>query len=419
MGLGRTPRAVAAFAAIIAFAFGAFLVRSRDAPAQSAADAVKQFARGRGDSLVLDLTRLSRAQRLTVLTLPLTGRINVSDVATDETCAAGAVMIKRPVVSMLDRLVGSVTAANPGATLALSNGWRPAAVDREVGGSGSGPHVRGECQDVAFEIPGLTPRASAARVAATAYNIGIKGIAILNDSDRYLVHLDPVRTDPWYVEQIWQQVATRDGGKWATYYQGVDATQWGKPSGALVSADDITGEWMATSIISGKKVVNGAMKSGPLRITVYQKPDGHYGMRIPDDSLPEVTALWDATRQGPGSYVVRYRWPLKPPDKGVEEFEGTVAVKNGVALRNTTQTNAGYPGESTHVNARWVRVASGRRTLDPELSWKDNRLYSHGRPISKADDTVHNGQFIDPGLFDSRSYRESPPAFDSKGPAGR
>lgn len=388
-------------------------IRGQDASANTAIAAVKQFAAGRGDSFVLDLARLTPAQRQNVLKLPLTERISLGDVATEETSAAGPVVIKRPIVSTLDKIVAAITAAYPTARLSISNGWRPAAADRQVGGTGSGPHVRGDSIDIAFDIPGLNSRAAAVRVASEANKLGAKGIAILNDVARYQVHIDPVRSDPWYVEQVWQEIDTPAGQKWVTFYQGVDPKLWAMPAASPEGADAIAGDWMATSILSGKDVVNGSVKSAPMRVTVYRKPNGHYGMRIPGDTIPEVTALWDAVRRGPGSYVVRYRWPRKPPDKGIEEFTGIVEVKNGVAIRNTDQTNPAYPGQSTHVNARWVRIAAARRGIDPELTYHDNMLWSHGRKCTGADETARGGQYIDSQLFDARTYRESAPVFDA------
>src|SRR5437763_8449831 len=81
---------VAAIALTIAVYVG---VQRRDAPLRSAEDAVKEFSAGRRDTLSLDLTHLSPAQRQTVLELPLTQRIGVGDVATPETCAATPVVI--------------------------------------------------------------------------------------------------------------------------------------------------------------------------------------------------------------------------------------------------------------------------------------------------------------------------------------
>jgi len=56
-------------------------------------------------------------------------------------------------------------------------------------------------------------------VAAEAYRLGTKGIAVLQDSNRYSVHLDAIRTDGWYVEQGWQQLDTPVGKRWVAYFQ--------------------------------------------------------------------------------------------------------------------------------------------------------------------------------------------------------
>ena len=65
------------------------------------------------------------------------------------------------------------------------------------------------------------------------------------------------------------------------------------------------------------------------------------------------------------------------------------------------------------MNARWVRIAPGQRATNPELSFRENELYSRDRPCTGVDSTSTGGQYIDPVLFDSPCYRESAPSFDS------
>ena len=241
----------------------------------------------------------------------------------------------------VDKLVGTMATNYPQARLAVSIGWRPAKVDGSAGATGIGPHVRGDCQDVAFEYPGRPGAPQQWPSPPLPTSLGVQGIAIPNDGSRYLVHLDPVRAGSWHVEQAWLPVETPAGKKWATFYQGVEPNLWGSPVTASTNPDDIVGDWMATSIISGKQYPNGSIKSGPSRLSVFRRPNGHFGMWIPDDQLPKVTALWDAERRGDGQYVICYSWPQAPPDKGVEEFRGTVKI--GTASRSAIPTRRTPP----------------------------------------------------------------------------
>ena len=176
---------------------------------------------------------------------------------------------------------------------------------------------------------------------------------------------------------------------------------------------DIEGEWLSTSIVAGKNIANGSMKTPSTRLIIFRKPNGHYGMRILGDTLPDVTAMWDAVRRGPTTYEIRYQWPQKPPGIGVEEFNGTLEYRAGVVIRDTIQSNHAYPGESTHVNSRWTRIPHGTRGPDPALSYRNGTLYSHDIPVTDEDGTRTGGRYIERRLFDAPCYRESAPGFDA------
>jgi len=372
---------------------------------------IGQFAAGRRDALTLDRSRLTQLQRKQLNQAPLAPHVNVGDLLIPDSDST-LLYVKRPVVVMLDKLIGAVTKAHPTAILTKSQSTVTPDEDRMAGSTGFGPHVRGESLDVAFEIPGMTSRAAAVYLAQLAYRSGVKGIAVLRDEDKYSVHLDPVRIDPWYAEQVWQQVQTPRGKRWVVYYQGVDPARWSS-SGPALEADpnDIVGDWLSTTVVSGKTIPNGSALVKPTHLSVYRKPNGHYGLRILNDTIPDVTALWDAYRERPDRYVVQYDWKQTPPSQGVEQFRGTLQMIHGEVLRTTKQSNPAYPGEVTTVSAHWVRISRGQGGPDPELSCVNGVVYSHGFPASSADATRSGGQFIDRTLFERPEYRESAPSF--------
>jgi hypothetical protein len=83
----------------------------------------------------------------------------------------------------------------------------------------------------------------------------------------------------------------------------------------------------------------------------------------------------------------------------------------GEVLRTTTQTNPAYPGEVTTVSAHWTRLSRGQSGPDPEISFLNGVVRSHGFPANGSDTTASGGQYIDRTLLDQQAYRESAPSF--------
>lgn len=82
----------------------------------------------------------------------------------------------------------------------LSSGYRTPACDREVGGSGSGPHTRGIAMDVCFYYKNGNPIPSRI-IACYLQDIGIKGIGVYCGGTTNWTHFDMRSDSVWYGDE--------------------------------------------------------------------------------------------------------------------------------------------------------------------------------------------------------------------------
>jgi hypothetical protein len=141
-------------------------------------------------------------------------------------------LIKKAVVDMLNELSNRIERVVSQARLVFTSGYRSRFRDIEAGGTGSGPHTRGNAVDITFEIPNLSSREAAMRVAGEAYKLGVKSIAIDRNGNSYAVHLDPItpREEGWYTEQESQQVEENGRKVLSKSYKPVDPETWSSSS---------------------------------------------------------------------------------------------------------------------------------------------------------------------------------------------
>lgn len=82
----------------------------------------------------------------------------------------------------------------------LSSGYRTPACDREVGGSGSGPHTKGIAMDVCFYYQNGNPIPSRI-IACYLQDIGIKGIGVYCGGTTNWTHFDMRKDSVWYGDE--------------------------------------------------------------------------------------------------------------------------------------------------------------------------------------------------------------------------
>lgn len=113
------------------------------------------------------------------------------------------VKVYRQLVTKLQQLINHIRTKYPEFKTTYSSVFRSPFVDKQVGGSGGGPHTRGwaaDCQFSGIEIAGRDMDSIRRGIAYEAYKLGIKGIELI--LDKQSVHFDAVRIDLWISEQI-------------------------------------------------------------------------------------------------------------------------------------------------------------------------------------------------------------------------
>jgi hypothetical protein len=213
-------------------------------------------------------------QQKDLMNKPLSEHLKVGDFLPQGLKSLGGnkdLIIKQPVVDTLEHLISKMHEVYPDAPLKFDNGYlasgyRFAAYDREVGGSGSGPHTRGNAVDVEFNVPNVDSFEVAQRTAWEGYKLGVKGIEIDYDAENstYSVHIDPItaRQENWYAEEC----AAKDETGRARYVKVDPVEMWGPDN------KNIAGTWLLEW--SMNFVGQGWEQGTPMEVSFVRIDDG-------------------------------------------------------------------------------------------------------------------------------------------------
>ena len=224
----------------------------------SNAKALADWNTGKSEKLVLNVRYLTPVQRAALAKQRVSEQIKVEDFLTQGTNSLGDMIIKREVVSGLEKLSDQIKEVYPEAILQWSSGYRSPLKQKTTSETGStaGPHVRGDAVDIVFRIPGKSSEESAKLLAQQAKELGIKGIAIDKNpsTESYSCHLDFVRKDEWYAEQVWEKDKKTNRSK--VIYKRVDPSTWGLPEGETAEQARERKELLQIKSLIDRRLIN-------------------------------------------------------------------------------------------------------------------------------------------------------------------
>lgn len=146
-----------------------------------------------------------------LLNTPLSSNFTLGEVAISVTKRVGQgvsqkncpiIKVYRKHVNAMQLLSNRIRKVYPDFCIHIDSGYRPPFVDKVVGGSGSGPHTRGQAWDCYFSginIPGRSVDSIRRGVAYEAKKVGIRGIELILGGRS--VHFDGARLDWWITRQ--------------------------------------------------------------------------------------------------------------------------------------------------------------------------------------------------------------------------
>ncbi len=265
------------------------------------------------------------------------------------------------------------------------------------GGSGTGPHTRGDAVDITFNVPNKTSLDSAKLVAAEAHKLGVKGIAIDTNGESYAVHLDPIRKDEFFAEQQWKQVQENGKTKSVPWYKNIPPETWDSPK------EELEGAWMAET------------DGQPLFVIRFErKDDNSYRMHFSAETTKEDEYWSDLVKSGAG-YTARYVPPRGEfaPRRGEERTWGysgvvvmTLEFADGQLQGNVKQVES-YDNSPTYSSTplydklvstgvplvlRRDTSDAGSGSSEPELKYRQDGFYLGDVRLGTPD--KWNGFFI-------------------------
>jgi len=369
----------------------------------SAADAVRAFAAGRGTRLALPTKNLDLESLKQALDTPIDSRFKLRDfVDSPEKLKPGPeIRLSREVVLTTERVIDAFRKSHPHSKVQGIRGWRGPDADRADGGTGFGPHVRGEAADLEVSAPRINPVSLARDLANTARKLGVRGVAVEQIGEHtFAVHLDPVRRSKWFAEQAWQNEAGPAGDPWRAYWHGGVEKNW---RAANVAANaDIAG----TFTLTGKS--GGIDENGT-----------EWGFQLVGDGEYAITSL-QYMRDG-RTMPAGFRFPhVRPDSAGQYRFEyfdgrGPRPIVAWLDQSRTQLTMRVYnsPGSSRSFMGYWRKASDSLslQLLDSSITRQGSHFFKNGIPIT-GDSTQNGGYYIDATTLDAPSYRESAPSYD-------